>query len=91
VAVKVQAQTDQIKKMYDDLYEIDDMLGMLRRLLFDSVFNASLSCTACHVTERSTKILKRMLRNSMSSKYVWILIFFVLCGVGAIIGLQLKN
>lgn len=65
-AIKVQQQTEQIKKMYNDLYEIDDMLL------------------------RSRKIIARMMKRTLSSRYVWLLAFLIVVGIALIIYFKVK-
>jgi len=65
-AIKVQQQTEQIKKMYDDLFTIDDML------------------------KRSRKIIARMMKRTLSSRYVWLLAFFIVVGIAVIIYFKVK-
>ena len=63
-AVKVQSQTEQIENMYQDLYQIDDILV------------------------RTRKIMKRMMRRTLSNRYLWYLIFLIVVGIIVIIVLE---
>jgi preprotein translocase subunit Sss1 len=40
---------------------------------------------------RSTKIIKRMARKVSTDKYIWVLVFLVLCAIVGIIGYKLTN
>lgn len=56
-AQALQAQTEQLGRIYDELYEIDDML------------------------ERSTQIIKKMLKATATDKCVWVFAFLLLCAI----------
>jgi hypothetical protein len=56
-AQALQAQTEQLGRIYDELYEIDDML------------------------DRSTQIIKKMLKATATDKCVWIFAFLLLCAI----------
>jgi SNARE protein len=54
-------QTEQLTRIYDELYEIDDML------------------------DRSTALVKKMLKTAGTDKCVWVFAFLLLCGIIATI------
>lgn len=56
-ALALKNQTEQLTRIYDELYEIDDML------------------------ERSTAIVKKMLKTAGTDKCIWVFAFLLLCGI----------
>jgi SNARE protein len=60
-AQQLKAQTEQLGRIYDELYDIDDML------------------------DRSTVLIKKMLKTAGTDKCVWVFAFLLVCGIIATI------